>query len=170
MTLAQSAEAELKSDPLRDTELESTRCLLPPVGTHVYSAPVLDPAQLNSAVDLLLYVGSDADVYVRNRVALFAQLASEPCFDTLRTKEQLGYIVQSVARNSIGFVGFSVIVQSEKDASYIDDRIENWLVAFRKHLEELSDAEFLKQRQSLINRKREDHKNMSQEYVLRDSD
>lgn len=125
--------------------------------------PVQDPGQLNSAVISLYYIGDDADPVVRTRTALLGQLASEPAFDQLRTKEQLGYIVQASPRASIGFVGFQVLVQSERDADHIDSRIENWLVVFKEYLEKMSEEEFAKQRQSLVNRRLEDVKNMGEE-------
>ena len=41
---------------------------------------------------VLFQVGSD-ETRLNAVLDLFAQIAREPCFDTLRTKEQLGYIV-----------------------------------------------------------------------------
>jgi len=38
---------------------------------------------------------------------------SEPCFDTLRTKEQLGYDVFSMIRNTYGVIGLSITVNSQ---------------------------------------------------------
>ena len=38
---------------------------------------------------------------------------SEPCFDTLRTKEQLGYDVFSMIRNTYGVIGVSITVNSQ---------------------------------------------------------
>lgn len=58
------------------------------------------------------------------------------------------------------------MVQSERDANYIDERIESWFVTFKEYLEKMSEEEFAKQRQSLVNRKLEDTKNMGQEYVI----
>jgi insulysin len=125
--------------------------------------------QLNSAVEMFLYVGDDYDQQQRVRLQLFTQLASEPCFDQLRTKEQLGYIVQSSARGSIGSHGFRVIVQSERDADHVEARIEAWFETFRQLIVDMPETEFAQQRQSLIHRKLEDYKNMNQECVPSDS-
>jgi insulysin len=154
-------------DPLPKEERLSSRCLLPPQGSFCYRAPVQDPDQLNSAIDSLYYIGDESNPAIRIRASLLAQLAQEPCFDQLRTKEQLGYVVQSGSRNSVRFVGFHIIIQSERDAEYLDDRIEAFLVDFRKLLQDMPQAEYVQQRQSLINRKMEDQKNMGQECVPR---
>jgi len=163
LSMLRDTEKMLNAKPLSLEERTTARCLIPPTGNYVLRRPVQDPAQLNSAVITLLYVGDDADEAIRTRVALLGQLASEPAFDQLRTKEQLGYIVQASPRASIGFIAFQVIVQSERDADYIDSRIENWFVLFKEHLEKMSEEEFAKQRQSLVNRRLEDAKNMNQE-------
>lgn len=58
---------------------------------------------------------------------LFAHFVDEPCFDQLRTKEQLGYIVNSGVRRSRGVQGFRVIVQSARDLEHVNRRIELFL-------------------------------------------
>ena len=58
---------------------------------------------------------------------LFAQIVQEPCFNVLRTKEQLGYIVFSGTKVQTGMVGFRVLVQSERDPVYLEERVEAFL-------------------------------------------
>lgn len=78
---------------------------------------------------------------------LATQILKEPCFNVLRTQEQLGYIVFSGVRRAHGVQGMRFIVQSEKSrtlrlfdshvtislsffflsASYVDGRIEAFL-------------------------------------------
>jgi len=60
-------------------------------------------------------------------IELFCQIVNEPCFDQLRTKEQLGYIVFSGVRRSNGAQGVRVIVQSDRSPSYVNDRVEAFL-------------------------------------------
>lgn len=55
---------------------------------------------------------------------LLAQIISEPCFNTLRTKEQLGYIVFSGVRRTSGAQGLRIIVQSDKVPQYVEKRID----------------------------------------------
>ena len=132
-------------------------------GDFLLRKTVYDTAQLNSAVHILFYVGDDSDQQLRIKTDLLGAIASEPAFDTLRTKEQLGYIVSASPRASLGLIGFQILVQSERDPEYIDARVEAWLVSFKKFLEDMTEEEFAKHRQSLINKKKEDFKNMGQE-------
>jgi insulysin len=62
---------------------------------------------------------------------LFGHLVDEPCFDQLRTKEQLGYIVNSGVRRSRGVQGFRVIVQSSRELDHVNRRIELFLDSVR---------------------------------------
>lgn len=56
------------------------------------------------------------------------------------------------------------MVQSERTAEYLEDRIEAfWTETFEKYLEEMGDDEFEKQKQSLVLRKKEKPKNLNQE-------
>lgn len=61
------------------------------------------------------------------KLELFTQIIQEPCFDILRTKEQLGYIVFSGIRRSNGVQGLRIIVQSDKHPIHLDNRIEEFL-------------------------------------------
>lgn len=58
---------------------------------------------------------------------LLAQIIAEPCFNTLRTKEQLGYIVFSGIRRTSGAQGLRIIVQSDKHPQYVEKRIDLFL-------------------------------------------
>lgn len=91
---------------------------------------------------------------------LFIQLINEPCFDTLRTKEQLGYLVHSTGRSSIGMTGFRISIQSERDAAYLESRVDAFLDSFEGTLQGMSDEQFDKERASLVNRLREEPKNL----------
>ena len=49
---------------------------------------------------------------------LGTQILKEPCFNVLRTQEQLGYIVFSGVRRAHGVQGLRFIVQSEKPRKF----------------------------------------------------
>jgi insulysin len=69
-----------------------------------------------------------------------AHMMSEPAFDQLRTKEQLGYIVHTATVKFSSYLAFRVIVQSNsKDGGYLDERIENFILGYRSTLELISD-------------------------------
>lgn len=60
-------------------------------------------------------------------------------------------------------MGIRVIVQSEKDAPYIESRVNAFWQDYRKTLESMTEDEFEKFKQTVINQRLEDHKNMWQE-------
>lgn len=91
---------------------------------------------------------------------LFAHFVDEPCFDQLRTKEQLGYIVNSGVRRSRGVQGFRVIVQSARDLEHVNRRIELFLDSVKDYIEAMPDELFEKQRQGCIVKKLEIPKRM----------
>lgn len=82
---------------------------------------------------------------------LLVQIISDPVMDILRNKEQLGYIVYSGLRRSNCVQGLRVIVQSEKHPSYLEQRIEAFLIKFREMLENMDDKEFETHKEALAN-------------------
>lgn len=133
--------------------------LLPENSEHIWERPVKNPVETNSCVVYWVYACDKTDPVSRMKVALFSQIASEPAFNVLRTKEQLGYIV-SLAGTPMGI---RVLVQSEKTPAYVEGRIEAFLTSFRDTLVNLSDAEFDRHRQALIDKKLEQPKHLSGE-------
>lgn len=60
------------------------------------------------------------------------QVVSEALYDTLRTKQQLGYTVSSGARLTHGVTGFCVVVVSAAfDAATVEQRVEAFLHDFQ---------------------------------------
>ena len=96
----------------------------------------------NCAVEYHLQAGCDDDLQIPGTayLELLCHIAYTSAYATLRTKEQLGYIVSAFFRKSSGgSVGLSVSIQSrDKDPKEIHDRIEEWLITFRKELEEMT--------------------------------
>ncbi|XP_078353430.1 nardilysin-like [Oculina patagonica] len=86
----------------------------------------------------------------------------EPCFDVLRTQEQLGYSVFCTCRNTFGVLGFSVTVQTQAgkfSAEHVDSRIDAFLDEFGETLRSLTDDDFKSQVDSLIELK--EHEDLS---------
>jgi len=77
----------------------------------------------------VLQVGlSSEDMRLRVLTDLVEQVISEPLYDTLRTKQQLGYTVSSGARLTHGVTGFCVVMVSAAfDAATVEERIEAFL-------------------------------------------
>lgn len=59
-----------------------------------------------------------------------------------------------------------MIVQSEKDAAFVESRVDVFWDEYKTVLENMSEEEFDKYKTTVINKKLEDHKNMYQECVL----
>ena len=117
-----------------------------------------NPAEKNSAIMNLYAIGrevSQSDIQSATEcgkehtvikdealLELLCQLLSEPSFDQLRTKEQLGYIVNT-ATTITGQTSFlRIIVQSNsQDPEYLDERIEKFLISYRDTLKNMTEDE-----------------------------
>lgn len=97
-------------------------------------------------------------------VELLAQILSHPCYERLRTNEQLGYIVSLGDRKDLGVLGLRVIVQSAShDAAYLDDRIELFFASVAQLLTDLSPAEFSNHKDAILKSKLEAPKTLRHE-------
>ncbi|XP_055592583.1 insulin-degrading enzyme [Uranotaenia lowii] len=117
----------------------------------------------SSCAELYLQCGiqnDQANVYVD----LVTQILSEPCYNQLRTKEQLGYIVFCGSRKSNGVQGIRVIVQSAKHPSFVEERIEYFLNGMIDHLEAMTDEEFNRHKDALAAQKLEKPKRLSTQF------
>ena len=104
--------------------------------------PHPNPAEVNNAVIYHLYLGDVTDYSLRAAIQLFEQIANEPAFDQLRTKEQLGYIVQSSVTMRTGELGWKVLIQSERDPVHVESRIENFISNMSGILDKMTLEEF----------------------------
>ena len=102
----------------------------------VYSAE-----EENSAIQLILQCGSEHELGFEGLAAqeLLSYMAYNSAYDTLRTKEQLGYIVSAFTRKTAGGSNaFAVLVQSSSTLPpVLEERCEAWLTQFRQELEEM---------------------------------
>ncbi|KAG0267649.1 Insulinase (Peptidase M16) [Actinomortierella ambigua] len=135
--------------------------LLPQHCNAVYSRTVADPNNLNSGIEYFVQTGDAADQKMRAKVQVLAQIVNEPCFNQLRTKEQLGYLVFSGVRRQSGAIGLRFILQSERDPVHLESRIDAFLQGrLKPFLEAMTDQEYHKQVASLIQKKMEKDKNL----------
>ncbi|GAA6044580.1 A-factor-processing enzyme [Rhodotorula toruloides] len=163
LALAKTVEDTFKPEALTVEELKSRQALIIPEGKWLARRPVDNPANANSAVEQFTYVGDIYDDVLRAKLSLFGTMVSEPLFDDLRAKQQLGYIVSSGARKSIAYMGLRVIVQSERDSAFVESRIDAFWDEYKTRLDEMSEEEFEKYKATVISRKLEDFKNLWQE-------
>ncbi|KAJ1565819.1 Insulinase (Peptidase M16), partial [Nowakowskiella sp. JEL0078] len=118
---------------------------------------------LNSAVEYYIQIGDSLDQRLRGHSMLFQQIISEPCFDQLRTKEQLGYLVHSGLRRNTRMIGFRIIVQSEREPEYVEQRIEEFLKSTKNIVVDLTEEEFRKHISSVTLQLLEKDKNLRKE-------
>lgn len=79
------------------------------------------------------------------------QILSEPFFNQLRTKEQLGYSLSCGSRMTHGFLGFGAQIQSgAHSAAYLRERLEAFLQDFRQTLVDMPEDEFQRHRRALV--------------------
>ncbi|KAI1314496.1 Insulinase (Peptidase M16) [Mortierella claussenii] len=158
-------EEGLSPKPLVPSELLSQRShLLPENCKTVYKRDVPDPNNVNSGVEYYLQIDDATSKKSRARIQIMAQIINEPCFNQLRTKEQLGYLVFSGVRKQTGATGLRFILQSERDPVHLESRIERFLESRMKtYLQDMTTEEYEKQVNSLIQKKLEKDKNLRQE-------
>jgi len=92
---------------------------------------------------------------------LFSQIINESCYNQLRTKEQLGYIVFSGVRRSNGAQGLRAIVQSDRHPEYLDTRIERFLASLEDTLDKMEEEEFTTHVEALATKRLERPKKLS---------
>jgi insulysin len=165
--------------PLSSSQEPLRRVVSLPKGKeYIYRqhSKTMNPKEPNSAVEMFLPVGdlegyhADMDTRESSKIGteslleLMAHIISEPAFDQLRTKEQLGYIVHTATKKVGHLCGLQVIVQSShKDPTYLDARIEDFLVGFRVKLGAFTDEELQTNIQAVVEKLLEKPKNLDQE-------
>ncbi|KAF2437115.1 a-pheromone processing metallopeptidase Ste23 [Tothia fuscella] len=160
---------DLVESTLRPRKLPSSQwpirrtLIIPPGSNYLYERPLKDPANVNHCIEYMLYLGNNQDRQLRAKALLFAQIADEPCFDQLRTKEQLGYVVFNGTTQHNTWLGYRVLIQSEKTPEYLESRIDSFLTNLLVELNDMSEHKFQKHKRSLINKRLERLKNLSQE-------
>jgi insulysin len=94
------------------------------------------------------------DRHLRAKTLLAAQLAHEPCFNQLRTKEQLGYIVRGSTYTSLR--------RRDSRCSYKEAASRTSLASLGNILE-VDETKFEEHKVSLINKVQEKSKNLAEE-------
>lgn len=149
--IAQIIEKSSKSLALSRNHCHNPRDLVLPQGSkHVYELSHADPENVNNCIDFYIPVGPIADRALSAKLSLFAQITDEPAFDQLRTQQQLGYVVFSTKRTTTTTMGYSILIQSERDNCYLESRIEAFLSDIGEKLEKMSEEEFETHKRSLI--------------------
>ncbi|KAJ3205957.1 Insulinase (Peptidase M16), partial [Dinochytrium kinnereticum] len=119
---------------------------------------------VNNALEYYLQIGDASNTGIRARLLLLDQLASEPCFDQLRTKEQLGYVVWCGIRSTIFDWGFRFMVQSERDPAFVEERIEKFIVKLRDIISDMSEEEYARNVETLSAKLLQTDKNQNEAF------
>lgn len=80
----------------------------------------------SSCAELFIQCGQQSD-RANVFIDLVAKVLNEPCYNQLRTKEQLGYIVFCGPRRANSVQGIRFIVQSTRHPAAVEERIECFL-------------------------------------------
>lgn len=127
-------------NPTRQEAKEIFGAELPAIPIKLEQVAYADSEE-NNAIQLILQTGCEHTLGWEGIATqeLFSYIAYNSCFDQLRTKEQLGYIVSCFTRKTAGGgSSFSVVVQSSSTSpAKLEERCEAWLETFRQELEEM---------------------------------
>ncbi|KAL1720055.1 Metalloenzyme, LuxS/M16 peptidase-like protein [Schizophyllum commune] len=163
--MAEIAEEGLGATELKSTELDDQALALPENCNYGWFMDVPNPNQANSALTYYVQFGPITDESLRVTSSLLVQIMREPSFNVLRTQEQLGYIVHCSAWLLPGgtLKGVRIVVQSEKPPSYLEERVEAFLVGMQKTIEEMTPEVFEEQKDGLKRKWLEADKNLAEE-------
>lgn len=109
----------------------------------------------DSAV-LLYYQAQDAGIDTAARVLMIEQLLKSAFFDTLRTQEQLGYVVNAQTLSALRVPGLAFLVQSPTQGTApLAARIERFIADYRAEIATMDALDFARHRQAVLTGLRE---------------
>lgn len=112
--------------------------------------PLTDTNNTNSAMACLYQVGPEN---IRNEclMGLVENYLEEPFFDTLRTKEQVGYVVSSYSHKMRGILHFVFLVQSSTHSpDDVFNKVSEFLNQVLKEIKDVSEKKFGKVKKSTV--------------------
>ncbi|CAN7134639.1 unnamed protein product [Brassica rapa subsp. narinosa] len=116
---------------------------------------VKNKSETNSVVELYYQIEPEEAKSTRMKAVLdlFSEIIEEPLFNQLRTKEQLGYVVECGPRLTYRVHGFCFCVQSSKYGPvHLLGRIDSFIKDIEGMLEQLDEESFEDYRSGLIGR------------------
>ncbi|KAL6967811.1 nardilysin [Sarracenia purpurea var. burkii] len=132
---------------------EHVMCL-PSGADLVRDVKVKNKLETNSVVELYFQIEPEIGPEMTKLKALadlFDEIVEEPLFNQLRTKEQLGYVVDCSPRVTYRILGFCFRVQSsEHNPVYLQGRINNFINGLKELLDGLDNESFDNYKSGLI--------------------
>ncbi|OEY65036.1 insulinase family protein [Marinobacter sp. X15-166B] len=114
------------------------------------SAAVLDVTHPDTGYTLYLQ-GDNSGFAERARFRLLKQLTSAPFFETLRTQQQLGYLVYATSFEMLEVPALAFVVQSpEATAEQIDEAVTAFAERFEASLAALSADDLRREQQAVV--------------------
>lgn len=139
--------------PLGMRHYERVICL-PPGASLVRDVSVKNKLERNSVLELYFQIEPEVgteSIRLKALIDLFDEIIDEPLFNQLRTKEQLGYVVQCSPRVTYRIYGFCFSVQSsEYSPIFLQERFENFISGLEELLLGLDEASFENYKNGLI--------------------
>lgn len=123
-----------------------------PEGNAYFRCTALNVNNVNTIISNFYQIGPAT---LQNKILtdLLVQIANEPFFDVLRTKEQLAYSLIFDLHENIDSIGYTMLFNTQEikfSAEYIDDRAENFRQELISIIENLSEKNFEKFKMALI--------------------
>ncbi|KAK8307098.1 hypothetical protein V6Z12_D03G171100 [Gossypium hirsutum] len=114
---------------------------------------VKNKSETNSVLELYFQIEPEGEVEavkLKALIDLFDEIVEEPLFNQLRTKEQLGYVVECSPRVTYRVYGFCFCIQSSKYSPvYLQERTDNFINSLADLLAGLDDESFESYRSGL---------------------
>jgi insulysin len=150
------------SKVLPKEKINETRVVnIPPNNSYVYTLLSKNPEEENSCVELNYQISYD-EAKAAVLVQVMSQIINEPAFNTLRTTENLGYVVFTRAQEPRGVWFLKVLVQSHtKCPEYVSQRIRAFIDSQRDRIKALGKEEFDQCVHSVIVKVTEKDKNIN---------
>ncbi|XP_024886977.1 insulin-degrading enzyme-like isoform X3 [Temnothorax curvispinosus] len=83
-------------------------------------------------------------------LSLLAQIISGPCYDVLRTTEQLGYIILSDVCTINETQYLTVVVQGERNPQNVEERIDSFMENMFEHITNMPEEQFNNYKEGLV--------------------
>ncbi|CAK9817833.1 Nrdc [Anthophora plagiata] len=145
----------LKCGSLLPNTMPQIRVTEIPIGKHYCTVKNLNDTDANSVVNNY-YQSGITTVKLSILIDLLILLMEEPLFNQLRTQEQLGYDVSCTQHDTCGILGYSIAVCTQANkytTKHVDNRIEAFLEMFNNILNEITEKDFDRIKETLIKQK-----------------
>ncbi len=122
------------------------------MGVHYLRCASMNPSDVNTVTCNFYQIGP-ITIKTNALIDLLMMIGEEPLFDSLRSKEQLGYDVSCRLHDNHGILGYSIQINSQEtkfSAEHIDERIEVFRSSLLNIIRETSDSEFEQYKEAVV--------------------